>query len=51
MWVVLGISLDVLTKGFKVRLNKGYGCHQLLGQRTQIRQLLAHAADQHSDAS
>jgi hypothetical protein len=51
MTVVFGISLDVLTKGFKVRLNAGYGSDQVLRQRTQIRQSLAHAVDQHIDAS
>ena len=51
MWVVFGISLDVLTKGFKLRLNAGYGSRQLRRQRTQTRQSLAHAADQHIDAS
>jgi hypothetical protein len=35
MRVVFGISVDVLTKGFKVRLNEGYGSNQALRERTQ----------------
>src|SRR6516162_6714577 len=49
--VVIGISLDVSTKAFKILVNERYGRHQLLGRRTQIRQSFAHTADQHIDAS
>src|SRR6516162_114424 len=49
--VLIGIPLDVPTKCFETRLNERYRSHQVLGQRTQIRQSLAHAADQHIDAS
>jgi hypothetical protein len=34
MRIVFGISHDVLTKGFKVRLNQGYRSDQVLRQRT-----------------
>jgi len=47
---MIDIPLDVLTKSFKILLNEGYGGHQLLGQRTQIWQSFANAADQHIDA-
>jgi hypothetical protein len=45
----MDIPLDVLTKGFKIPLYEGYRGHQLLGQRTQIWQSFANAADQHID--
>jgi hypothetical protein len=47
---MIDIPLDVLTKGFKIALNEGYGGHQLLGQLTEIWQSFADAADQHIDA-
>jgi len=47
---MIDIPLDVLTKGFKIPLNAGCGGHQLLGQRTEIWQSFANAADQHIDA-
>jgi hypothetical protein len=45
----MDIPLDVLTKGFKIPLYEGYRGQQLLGQRTQIWQSFANAADQHID--
>jgi hypothetical protein len=47
---MIDIPLDVLTKGFKIPLNKGGRDHQVLGQRAQIWQSFANTANQHIDA-
>jgi len=48
---MLGIPLDVVAKRREACLHASNGVHHDLGQRTKSRQPLAHARDDHVDAS